>query len=140
MGILRGIWRSTGIGRTIDTVRNIVDEGSVGDGIKRTFKEDWTEDNPIGKAIYNSGKYDGKKEGYVEASDEYEKKLLAQADEFLKQTKDFERERDEYEVLLDAYEREIEELENKVNRTQSENDLLQQLLLKERSLRRLARG
>lgn len=140
MGILRGIWRSTGIGRTIDTVRNIVDEGSMGEGLKRTIKEDLTEDSPIGKAIYDSGKYDGKVEGYVEASDEYEKKLLDQADEFLKQKKDYERERDEYEALLDAYESEIEGLESKVSRTQAENELLQQLLLKERSLRRLARG
>ena len=140
MGLLRGMWRSTGVGRTIDTVRNIVEEGSVSGGLKRTFKEDITEDSLIGKAIYNSGKYDGKKEGYVEASAEYEKKLLAQADEFLKQTKDFVRERDEYEALLDAYEREIDELENKINRTQVENVLLQQLLLKERSLKQLAKG
>lgn len=27
MGLKRGLWRSTGIGRTIDTVKNIVDEG-----------------------------------------------------------------------------------------------------------------
>ena len=115
-------------------------EGSVKDGIKRTIKEDFTEDNPIGKAIYQSGKYDGKVEGYEEASGEYEKKLLAQADEFLKQKKDFEKERDEYEALLDAYEQEIDELENKVDRTQAENELLQQLLIRERGLMKLARG
>ena len=95
MGFLRGIWRSSIAGRTIDTVTNCVMEGSVKDGIKRTIKEDFTEDNPIGKAIYQSGKYDGKVEGYEEASGEYEKKLLAQADEFLKQKKDFEKERDD---------------------------------------------
>lgn len=140
MGLLRGIWRSSLIGRTIDTVRNVVEEGNVRDGLKRTFKEDITEDNPFTKAIYESGKYDGKEEGYIEASDEYEKKLLAQADEFLKQTKDFIREREEYEALLDAYEKEIDELERKVNRSQVENALLQQLLLKERSLKQLARN
>ena len=56
MGLMRAIWRGTGIGRTVDTVRNIVDEGSFTDGVKRTIKEDWTEDNPIGKVIYDSGK------------------------------------------------------------------------------------
>ena len=91
MGILRGLWRSTGIGRTIDTVRNIVEEGDFVDGVKRTIKEDWTEDNPLSSAIYNSGKYDGKIEGYAEASDEYEAKLLDQADKFLQQQKIFAR-------------------------------------------------
>ena len=57
----RGLWRSTGIGRTIDTVKNIVDEGSISGGVKRMIKEDLTEDNPLGKMIYDSGRYDGKK-------------------------------------------------------------------------------
>lgn len=61
MGLMRGLWRMTGVGHTIDTVKNIVDEGSLLDGLKRTIKEDLTEDNIIGKAIYDSGKYDGKK-------------------------------------------------------------------------------
>ena len=47
---------------------------------------------------------------------------------------------DEYEALLDAYEQEIDELENKVDRTQAENELLQQLLIRERGLMKLARG
>ena len=103
-------------------------------------KQEITEDNPLTSPVYKYGKYDGKKEGYAEASDEYEKKLLEQADEFLKQKKDYEKERDEYETLLDAYEQEIEKLENKVNRTQAENELLQQLLIRERGLMKLARG
>ena len=49
MGLKRGLWRSTGIGRTIDTVKNIVDEGSISGGVKKMIKEDWTEDNPLGK-------------------------------------------------------------------------------------------
>ena len=97
MGLKRGLWRSTGIGRTIDTVKNIVDEGSISGGVKRMIKEDLTEDNPLGKMIYDSGRYDGKKEGYEEASAEYEHKLIEQADLFLKQTRVFEEERDEYE-------------------------------------------
>ena len=135
MGIMRGLWRSTGIGSTVDTIRNIVDEGSITDGIKRTIKENWTEDNPIGKAIYDSGKYDGKIKGYEEASDEYEQKLLEQADMFLAQKKVFESERDRYEELLDAYEKEIEMLENKSYKTEQEKEYLQELLLRERRLR-----
>ena len=40
------------------------------------IKEDLTEDNPLGKMIYDSGRYDGKKEGYEEASAEYELSLI----------------------------------------------------------------
>ena len=90
MGLKRGLWRSTGIGRTIDTVKNIVDEGSISGGVKRMIKEDLTEDNPLGKMIYDSGRSDGKKEGYEEASAEYDHKLIEQADLFLKQTTHFE--------------------------------------------------
>lgn len=138
MGILRGLWRSTGIGGIIDTVKNIVDEGDFVDGVKRTIKEDRTEDSLIGSAIYNSGKHDGKIEGYAEASDEYERKLIEQADKFLQQKKIFESERDEYEALLEAYEQEIDVLTEKVNRTESENEYLQQLLLRDRKLRKIA--
>lgn len=138
MGILRGIWRSTALGRTVDTVRNIVDEGGIVDGVKRTIKEDYTEDNPITSAIYKSGKYEGKKEGYAEASEEYEAKLLEQADKFLAQEKIFESERNEYEKLLDEYEAEIDALTEKVNRTEAENAYLQQLLLRDRKLRKMA--
>lgn len=40
--------------------KNIVDEGSISGGVKDD-KEDLTEDNPLGKMIYDSGRYDGKK-------------------------------------------------------------------------------
>ncbi len=106
MGLKRMLWRSTGIGRTIDTIKNIADEGSLIEGVKRTVKEDYCEDNPITSTIYKSGKYDGRKEGYAEASDEYEK--------------------------------EIAELSGKVNKTEAENEYLQQLLLKDRKLRKMA--
>ena len=137
MGILRGVWRSTTIGRTVDTVRNIVDESSVIGGIKRTIKEDYSEDNLLTSAIYESGKYDGKKEGYREASNEYEVKLLEQADRFLEQKKIFENERGEYEKLLDTYETEINSLTEKVNRNEAENAYLQQLLLRDGELRKM---
>lgn len=69
------LWRSTRIGRTIDTIKNIADEGSLVEGVKRTIKEDYCEDNPLINA--KSDKYDGKIEGDEETSCEYEKKLLA---------------------------------------------------------------
>jgi len=137
MGLGRMIWRITGIGGTIDTVRNIVDEGSVVDGVKRTVKEYYTEDNPLTSEIYKSGKYDGKKEGYAEASNEYEEKLLKQADEFLMQKQIFESERDAYETLLDEYEVEIDALSKKVNKTNFENEYLQQLLIRDRKLKKM---
>ena len=137
MGLLRKIWRSTFIGGTIDTIGNIIDEGSVVDGFKRTLKEDVCEDDPIGKAIYNIGKYDGKKSGYVKASEEYEKKLLEQADLFLKQKKIYEKEREQYEALLNEYEDEIERLEAKINKTEVEKEYLRELLIKDRQLRKL---
>lgn len=90
------------------------------------------------KEFYQAGKYDGKVEGYEEASDEYEEKLLKQADEFLKQKQIFESERDAYEALLDEYETEIDDLSEKLDRTEAENEYLQQLLLRDRKLRRMA--
>ena len=137
MGLGRFLWRATGIGHRIDTVKNIVKEGSVVKGVKKTIKEDFCEDNPVTAHIYNTGKYDGKEDGYVQASEEYETKLLEQADLFLKQVKDFKKERDAYEELLKEYEIAIAELEEKVNRTEQENQLLQTLLLKERRLKNL---
>lgn len=138
MGLKRLIWRSTSIGRTIDTLKNIVDEVSVIGGVKRTVKEDICEDNPIGKVIYEVGEYDGKKFGYVQASAEYEKKLLKQANLFFEQQKNYEVERVQYEELLDEYESEIERLESKMSKTEVEKEYLQELLLRDRRLRKLA--
>ena len=138
MGLGRMLWRGTKVGRTVDTVRNIIDEGSVVDGVKRTFKEDFCEDNPLTSWIYSEGKYEGKKEGYVEASSVYKTKLLKQADKFLAQTKIFEKEREKYEELLDEYEKEIELLMTKENKSESEAKYLQELLLKERELKKIS--
>lgn len=137
MGLGRMIWRSSLIGRSIDTVQNIAEEGSVIAGLKKTTKEDWCEDNPITSRLYQVGRYDGKVEGYEEASDEYEEKLLKLADEFLEQKHIFDSERDAYEALLDEYEAEIDALSEKVDRTEAENEYLQQLLLRDRKLRRM---
>ncbi len=121
---------------TIRTVDKMLDDGVV-EGIKNSYKEDICEDMPITSHIYKAGKYDGKKDGIEEASQIYEKKLLQQAEEFLKQQKDAKKEITAYKALLDEYEKEIEKLENKVNRTQEENAYLQKLLLTERQLRKL---
>ncbi|HBG11064.1 MAG TPA: hypothetical protein DDX68_02530 [Clostridium sp.] len=138
MGFKRWLWRSNVIGRTIDTLKNIVEEENLIEGVKRTVKEDFCEDNPLTSIIYRSGHLDGKKEGYYEASYEYEKKLLKQADRFLQQTRIYENERAAYETLLDEYEKEITMLTEKVNRTEEENAYLQELLLRDRKLRRMA--
>lgn len=137
MGLKRWLWSNNPIGKTVQIARNIGDEGSITGGLKKTIKQAWCEDDPISSRVYGAGKYEGKKEGYVEASNEYEKKLLEQADFFLKKEAIFENERNEYEALLDDYEKEIENLSAKVNRTEEENQYLQQLLLKERKLRQM---
>ena len=124
---------------TMDFVKNMIDEGDIVKGYKKSIKQEITEDNPFTAPVYKYGKYDGKKEGYAAASNEYEKNLLEQADEFLKQKRDYEKERDEYEKLLDAYEQKIGKLENKIDRTQAENEFLRQLLIRERGLMKLAR-
>ena len=135
MGLKRFIWRHTPTGAMIDTIRSIAEEKSVIGGLKRMQDEEWTEDNPVTSAIYKSGKYDGKKEGYIEASAVYEKKLLEQADAFLQQKEIFESQRKSYEELLDQYEEEIDCLKKKADRSEAENQLLQQLLLRERQLK-----
>lgn len=137
MGFGRFLWRATGIGHRIDTIKNIIDEGSITKGVKRTIKEDFCEDNPLTSSVYNVGKYDGEIDGYNQASREYESKLLEQADLFIKQKTKLENEMDAYEQLLNDYEVAISELENNLERTEAENQLLQALLLKERLLKKL---
>ena len=87
--------------------------------------------------VYAKGKLAGKKEGHARASEEYEKKLLKQADEFLKQKQIFEQQRDEYEKLLTEYEAEIECLQQNQARTEAENQYLRELLSREKRLRKL---
>ena len=137
MGILRQIIKMNPIGRAATTLYNVVDEGSVINGIKRTFKEDVTEDNPITSFVYKMGKSNGRQDGYVQASHEYEEKLLEQADLFLSQKMNFEKERNAYEELLDAYEATIEELQQKNERSELENELLRKLVARQEMLRNL---
>lgn len=139
MGIKRWLWKKTVIGSTVETVKNIYNEGSVIKGYKKTIKDEFCEDNPFTAPIYKEGKLEGKKEGYAEASDVYNKKLLELADEFLKQEKIFSNKVKEYETLMDGYEAEIEKLEKKADRTEEENAYLRELLSRERKLKNMSR-
>ncbi|MFR1316697.1 MAG: hypothetical protein ACLSBN_13575 [Clostridium perfringens] len=117
-------------------VENVVTFGVV-DGLKEEFKETYLEDMPGISRVYNAGKYDGKKEGYEKASNEYEKKLIKQADEFLKQEKVFEIDRARYEQLIDDYEIYIEEMMKKSNMSNEEKDYMNQIMAIERKLKQL---
>lgn len=121
----------------INTVEHIADKGVV-DGIKSKIKEDVCEDMPVTSHIYKKGQFDGKKIGVKEASAKYEKKLLKQAELFLKEKEIAEKEIKAYRTLLDEYEKEIERLENKEKRTKKENEYLLQLLSVERQLKKMA--
>lgn len=68
------------------------------------------------------------------------KKLLDQADSFLKQKKIFKSEVDQYEELLDQYEAEISKLQSKVDKTENEKKFLQQLIRKEISLKKIKKA
>ena len=138
MGIVRFLRRTNSINRIIDTTKNIIEEGSIKDGLRRTVRED-IEDTPIVSNIYNMGKYEGKKQGYVDASKEYEEKLLSQAEHFINQKVLLVNEVYNYEKLLDEYEVEIERLEGKLNKTESENQYLSKLLSNERKLKQIIR-
>ena len=59
--------------RRIEHANDIKEHGIIS-GIKEHVRREVQEDNPLTAAIYNNGKVDGKKEGYVAASAEYEKK------------------------------------------------------------------
>ncbi len=117
-------------------VENVVTFGVV-DGLKEEFKETYLEDMPGISHVYNAGKYDGKKEGYEKASNEYEKKLIKQANEFLKQEKVFEIDRARYEQLIDDYEIYIEEMMKKSNMSNEEKDYMNQIMVIERKLKQL---
>lgn len=138
MGFIRFLMKQTIPGYSIvNTIKNIVDEGGVSGGVKRTLKEDFCEDNPITSTFYKIGKNDGKQEGYVEASKVYELKLRSLTEMFLNQKKVYDNQVADYEMLLNDYEALIDELQQKYNRTQEENEYLNLLLINERNLRKI---
>lgn len=94
------------IGNAINTATAAGVTETIGWLAVNNFYNRWIEDK-------NKGRLDGMKDGYVEASGEYERKLKCQAEAFLTQQKDAQREHEEYEHLLDEYEKYIKELEVK---------------------------
>lgn len=105
-----------GIGNAINTATAAGITEAIGWIAVKNFYDRWIEDK-------NKGRLDGMKDGYTEASGEYERKLRKQADEFLKQMKDVKKEFDEYEKLLDEYEKYIKELEARC----AANDLINEM-------------
>ena len=99
-------------------VNSIVGNGLV-DGILIEGAEYFCEDKPVTSITYKIGNDDGnikgKKEGYVQASSEYEKKLLKQAENFLKQKDTLVNSIEEREKLLDEYENYIKKQENRIS-------------------------
>ena len=95
------------IGNVVNTVTAAGITEAIGWIAVKNFYERWMQDK-------NKGRFDGMKEGYAQASTEYESKIREQADEFIKQVKDVKKEREEYEKLLDEYEELIKELEIKL--------------------------
>ncbi|EHK2400005.1 hypothetical protein [Clostridium perfringens] len=137
MGFKRFLKKSLIPGYELKSIfENVVTFGVV-DGLKEEFKETYLEDMPGISHVYNAGKYDGKKEGYEKASNEYEKKLIKQADEFLKQENVFEIDRARYEQLIDDYEIYIEEMMKKSNMSNEEKDYMNQIMVIERKLKQL---
>lgn len=136
MGIIRLLKRSVIPGQmAVDIVKSVIEEKNLVKGMKKIAKETFTEDTPGLADIYNMGRYEGKKQGYVEASKEYEEKLLLQAEHFINQKELLVNEVSNYEELLDEYE--IERLEGKLNKTESENQYLSKLLSNERKLKQI---
>ena len=105
-----------GIGNVINTATAAGITETIGWIAVKNFYERWIQDK-------NKGRLEGMKDGYSEASGEYERKLRKQAEEFLNQKKDIEKDYKEYEKLLDAYEKRIKELEAKC----AESELIREM-------------
>lgn len=92
-------------------------------GVVGAYKEELKE-TPGVNLIYKMGKedgnYEGKKEGYLQASNEYEKKLLAQAKEFKEQSQLLKTNSEAKDTLMKEYEIYIEQQEKIIDRLSSE--------------------
>ena len=80
------------------------------------------------------GRYEGKKEGYVDASTVYEKKLREQAAQFLSEKSAFSETIDGYEALLDELQFYIKTLERKETLSKNEEADLDQAIKLQNSL------
>ena len=109
MGLLRLILKSNPIYLGREIIISSKEEGNVSKGVRKVFKETMVEDIPGFGSLYEMGKLDGKKQGYVEASDKYEEKFRKQAELFMEQKGLFESQIEEYERIMDEYEIRIKE-------------------------------
>lgn len=134
---MRLLWRSSPITAGFDLVKAMVQEKSVVKGYKKVLKETYTEDFPLTAAFYKAGKKSGYKEGYECASNEYQQKLLQQADEFLAQKKILKENEEKYNALLDECEKEIERLKSENSKTKQECEYLKLLLKKQKELKKM---
>lgn len=137
MGFKRLLKKSLIPGYALKSLVENVATFGVFDGLKEEFKETYLEDMPGTSHIYNAGKHEGEKDGYVQASYEYEKKLLKQGEEFLKQTKLFEGDKARYEKLIDDYEKYISEMKQKSNVSNQEIDYMNQIMAMKEKLKKL---
>ncbi len=132
MGIGRFLARTLIPGYSVvKTIKSIAENGLV-DGILIEGVEYFCEDNPVTSIPYkignDDGKIEGKKEGYVQASNEYEKKLLKQAENFLKQKDTLVNSIEEREKLLDEYESYIKKQESQISElTEEQLQLLKEI-------------
>ncbi|MBZ4671358.1 MAG: hypothetical protein PWQ76_296 [Clostridiales bacterium] len=104
------------IGNVINTATAAGITEAIGWIAVKNFYERWIQDR-------NKGRYEGMKDGYNEASAEYESKLRKQAEEFLSQMKDVKKEKEEYEKLLSEYETYIQDLEEKCDKNTALNEI-----------------
>lgn len=121
--------------RMVSIGKKVIDNGLV-DGIKEEFIET-VKDNPVTSPVYNMGKDEGKKEGYIQASNIYEEKFYLQAQKFIEQKQLLKKDLEEYEELLGLYEQKIDELNSKIELSNEEKKYLQDLLMMERKLLKL---
>lgn len=142
MGLLRLILKSNPIYLGREIIISSKEEGNVSKGVRKVFKETMVEDIPGFGSLYEMGKLDGKKQGYVEASDKYEEKFRKQAELFMEQKGLFESQIEEYERIMDEYEIRIIECEmrygtevDKMSFEQKEK--LLNLLIDQRKLRQI---
>ncbi|MCC3865651.1 hypothetical protein K0040_15415 [Terrisporobacter petrolearius] len=132
MGILDFLKNRGDVVYTDERDRKVTLGDLAGTGYKYTILSD-----KFTQHAFNQGKHVGKKEGYQQASYEYEKKLLKQAEEFLKQTKIFESDKARYDKLIDDYERYIDEMMKKISMSNEEKDYMNQIMIMEKKLKKL---
>ena len=137
MGLWRLLKRSSLPVFLHDLIKMTKEEKSFWKAYKRIIAETYCEDFPVTSVFYKAGKRSGFKEGYECASNEYQQKLLQQADEFLAQKKILKENEEKYNALLDECEKEIERLQKDNSKTKQECKYLKLLLKKRKKLKKM---